>query len=170
MAVWKCMDRWMDEVLTGEGLFHVLKAELSIVKEVHFREGFRSVWLTSFDLAPPAQYEAREWPCVQYLHVSKPAAARQQQVDLFQNGDATAFLISLKAGGTGLNLTAADYVIHTDPWWNPAVEDQATDRVHRIGQDIRSKEKFSAFTIPSAIWWPAYWMEHTRQPNLPRTI
>jgi SNF2 family DNA or RNA helicase len=44
-------------------------------------------------------------------------------------------LISLKAGGTGLNLTAADYVIHTDPWWNPAVEDQATDRAHRIGQN-----------------------------------
>ena len=44
------------------------------------------------------------------------------------------FLISLKAGGTGLNLTAADYVIHFDPWWNPAVEDQATDRAHRIGQ------------------------------------
>ena len=67
--------------------------------------------------------------------MSTPAAARQQQVDLFQNGDATAFLISLKAGGTGLNLTAADYVIHMDPWWNPAVEDQATDRAHRIGQD-----------------------------------
>jgi SNF2 family DNA or RNA helicase len=44
------------------------------------------------------------------------------------------FFISLKAGGTGLNLTAADYVIHYDPWWNPAVEDQATDRTHRIGQ------------------------------------
>jgi len=44
------------------------------------------------------------------------------------------FLISLKAGGTGLNLTAADTVIHFDPWWNPAVEDQATDRAHRIGQ------------------------------------
>ena len=45
------------------------------------------------------------------------------------------FLISLKAGGLGLNLTAADYVIHMDPWWNPAVEDQASDRAHRIGQD-----------------------------------
>nr|WP_199315662.1 C-terminal helicase domain-containing protein [Planktothrix sp. FACHB-1355] len=44
------------------------------------------------------------------------------------------FLISLKAGGTGINLTAADYVIHTDPWWNPAVEDQASDRAHRIDQ------------------------------------
>jgi len=57
-------------------------------------------------------------------------------VDEFQNNDAIPFfLISLKAGGVGLNLTAADYVIHLDPWWNPAVEMQASDRAHRIGQD-----------------------------------
>ncbi|MFY9252792.1 MAG: C-terminal helicase domain-containing protein [Fuerstiella sp.] len=60
--------------------------------------------------------------------------ARQQRVEAFQNGEGDAFLISLKAGGTGLNVTAADYVIHMDPWWNPGVEDQATDRAHRIGQ------------------------------------
>lgn len=71
----------------------------------------------------------------QYLDGGTPAKERQRQVDMFQNGDADLFLISLKAGGTGLNLTAADYVIHLDPWWNPAVEDQATDRAHRIGQD-----------------------------------
>jgi hypothetical protein len=53
----------------------------------------------------------------------------------FQEGTAPLFLISLKAGGAGLNLTAADTVIHCDPWWNPAVEDQATDRAHRIGQE-----------------------------------
>ncbi|MCU0709001.1 MAG: DEAD/DEAH box helicase, partial [Pirellula sp.] len=70
----------------------------------------------------------------QYLDGSTPADQRAREVDAFQNGDATVFLISLKAGGTGLNLTAADYVIHMDPWWNPAVEDQATDRAHRIGQ------------------------------------
>ena len=52
----------------------------------------------------------------------------------FQAGEGDLFLISLKAGGLGLNLTAADYVIHMDPWWNPAVEDQAADRAHRIGQ------------------------------------
>ena len=52
----------------------------------------------------------------------------------FQKGEVPLFLISLKAGGVGLNLTAADTVIHYDPWWNPAVEDQATDRAHRIGQ------------------------------------
>ena len=59
---------------------------------------------------------------------------RASQVDRFQSGQASVFLISLKAGGTGLNLTAADTVIHFDPWWNPAVESQATDRAHRIGQ------------------------------------
>lgn len=60
---------------------------------------------------------------------------RQKVIDEFQNGDVPVFLISLKAGGAGLNLTAADTVIHVDPWWNPAVENQATDRAHRIGQN-----------------------------------
>ncbi|MDB4989925.1 MAG: Superfamily helicase, partial [Myxococcaceae bacterium] len=68
------------------------------------------------------------------LDGSTPAAERAQRVAQFQNGDTQIFLISLKAGGTGLNLTAADYVVHMDPWWNPSVEDQASDRAHRIGQ------------------------------------
>ncbi len=70
----------------------------------------------------------------QYLDGSTPAPDRKKRVDAFQSGEGDVFLISLKAGGTGLNLTAADYVIHMDPWWNPAVEDQASDRAHRIGQ------------------------------------
>lgn len=70
----------------------------------------------------------------QYLDGSTPAKQRKTRVEAFQNGEGDVFLISLKAGGTGLNLTAADYVIHMDPWWNPAVEDQASDRAHRIGQ------------------------------------
>lgn len=70
----------------------------------------------------------------QYLDGSTSVKNRQLAVEAFQAGDGDVFLISLKAGGTGLNLTAADYVIHMDPWWNPAVEDQATDRAHRIGQ------------------------------------
>ncbi|MEC4853466.1 MAG: DEAD/DEAH box helicase, partial [Jaaginema sp. PMC 1079.18] len=70
----------------------------------------------------------------QYLDGSTPAKQRQIRVNAFQSGQGDVFLISLKAGGTGLNLTAADYVIHTDPWWNPAVEDQASDRAHRLGQ------------------------------------
>ncbi|MEM7231675.1 MAG: DEAD/DEAH box helicase [Planctomycetota bacterium] len=69
-----------------------------------------------------------------YLDGRTPAAKRKTLVENFQSGTDSLFLISLKAGGSGLNLTAADYVIHLDPWWNPAVEDQATDRAHRIGQ------------------------------------
>ncbi|HVW28693.1 MAG TPA: DEAD/DEAH box helicase [Polyangiaceae bacterium] len=71
----------------------------------------------------------------EYLDGSTPPAARQARVDQFQRGGATLFLISLKAGGFGLNLTGADTVVHLDPWWNPAVEAQATDRSHRIGQE-----------------------------------
>lgn len=56
-------------------------------------------------------------------------------MEAFQRGEADVFLISLKAGGTGLNLTAADMVIHYDPWWNVAAQNQATDRSHRIGQE-----------------------------------
>jgi len=70
----------------------------------------------------------------QYLDGSTPVAQRQKAIHGFQAGEGDVFLISLKAGGVGLNLTAADYVIHLDPWWNPAVEDQASDRAHRIGQ------------------------------------
>ncbi len=69
-----------------------------------------------------------------YLDGQTPAAERGRLVDAFQRGEGDFFLISLKAGGTGLNLTAANYVILLDPWWNPAVENQAADRVHRIGQ------------------------------------
>jgi len=70
----------------------------------------------------------------QYLDGGTPAAEREARVKAFQGGVGDVFLISLKAGGTGLNLTAADHVFHLDPWWNPAAEDQATDRAHRIGQ------------------------------------
>ena len=70
----------------------------------------------------------------QYLDGGTSERARAERIADFQAGNGDVFLISLKAGGTGLNLTAADYVIHMDPWWNPAVEDQASNRVHRIGQ------------------------------------
>lgn len=70
-----------------------------------------------------------------YLVGSTPAEKRERLVQQWQNGEEPVFLISLKAGGTGLTLTGADTVIHLDPWWNPAVEDQASDRAHRIGQD-----------------------------------
>ncbi len=70
-----------------------------------------------------------------YLDGSTSIPERGKIVNQFQKGEGELFLISLKAGGLGLNLTAADYVIHLDPWWNPAIEDQASDRAHRIGQN-----------------------------------
>ena len=72
---------------------------------------------------------------IDFVKLTGKTRKRQEAIDAFQSGQVPLFLISLKAGGTGLNLTAADTVIHYDPWWNPAVENQATDRAHRIGQD-----------------------------------
>jgi SNF2 family DNA or RNA helicase len=74
---------------------------------------------------------------VLYLHGGTPQKARDEMVARFQqpNSDAKIFLLSLRAGGLGLNLTAANHVFHFDRWWNPAVENQATDRAHRIGQN-----------------------------------
>lgn len=79
-----------------------------------------------------ARLDAAKTP---YLLLTGETTDRDTPVQRFQNCEVPLFLISLKAGGTGLNLTAADTVIHYDPWWNPAVEMQATDRAHRIGQD-----------------------------------
>lgn len=70
-----------------------------------------------------------------YLSGKNTKEQRRDMVARFQNGEVPVFFISLKAGGTGLNLTAADTVIHVDPWWNVAAQNQATDRAHRIGQD-----------------------------------
>jgi SNF2 family DNA or RNA helicase len=70
----------------------------------------------------------------QFLHGGTTVAEREAMVARFQAGEVPVFLLSLKAGGTGLNLTQADHVIHVDRWWNPAVEEQATDRAYRIGQ------------------------------------
>ena len=70
-----------------------------------------------------------------FLHGRVPARRREELVARFQDGGAPVFLLSLKAGGVGLNLTRATHVVHYDRWWNPAVEDQATDRAYRIGQD-----------------------------------
>jgi superfamily II DNA or RNA helicase len=80
------------------------------------------------------ELEGRETPYC-YLDGSLAAGARQAEIDRFQgSADIPVFLLSLKAGGSGLNLTAADTVVHFDPWWNPAADAQATDRAHRIGQ------------------------------------
>jgi SNF2 family DNA or RNA helicase len=90
-----------------------------------------SQFTSMLDLIKPALGEA----AIDYVELRGDTKDRAAPVAQFQKGKAPLFLISLKAGGTGLNLTAADTVIHYDPWWNPAVEDQATDRAHRIGQD-----------------------------------
>lgn len=103
----------------------------------------------------------------EYLDGSTPQVERQKRVDAFQHGGASLFLISLKAGGFGLNLTAADYVIHLDPWWNPAVESQATDRAHRIGQERRVTvyRLITKHTIEEKI------VElHAKKRNLARTL
>ena len=72
---------------------------------------------------------------IAYVTLTGDTVDREVPIRRFQDGEVPIFLISLKAGGVGLNLTAADTVIHYDPWWNPAVENQATDRAHRLGQD-----------------------------------
>ncbi len=72
---------------------------------------------------------------IRYSMLTGETRDRKNAIDGFQNGASDVFLVSLKAGGVGLNLTAADTVIIFDPWWNPAVEEQAIDRAHRIGQD-----------------------------------
>lgn len=79
------------------------------------------------------RFKALDIDCF-YLDGSTPSQERMSLAQRFNDGENSVFLISLKAGGTGLNLTGADMVIHYDPWWNPAVMDQASDRVHRIGQ------------------------------------
>ncbi len=99
-------------------------------------EGHRALvfsQFTSFLKTVRATLEADGFAC-RYLDGSLPQSRRRAEIDAFQAGEGDVFLLSLHAGGRGLNLTAADYVVHTDPWWNPAVEDQATDRAHRLGQ------------------------------------
>ena len=88
-----------------------------------------------------------------YLDGSTSMAMREKLVKEFQTGKCPFFLISLKAGGLGLNLTGANYVIHLDPWWNPAIEQQATDRAYRIGQkqDVTVYRLISQHTIEEKI-------------------
>jgi superfamily II DNA or RNA helicase len=90
-----------------------------------------SQFTSMLDLIKPALAAAG----IEFVELRGDTTDRAGPVTRFQRGKVPLFLISLRAGGTGLNLTAADTVIHYDPWWNPAVEDQATDRAHRIGQD-----------------------------------
>ena len=97
-------------------------------------EGRRILLFSQFtsmlDLIKPRLDEAG----IAFVELRGSTRDRAEPVRAFQAGEVPVFLISLKAGGRGLNLTAADTVIHYDPWWNPAVEDQASDRAHRLGQ------------------------------------
>ncbi|MCB1888761.1 MAG: DEAD/DEAH box helicase [Rhodocyclaceae bacterium] len=90
-----------------------------------------SQFTAMLDLIEPELRQRR----IDWVRLSGDTRDRETPVRRFQQGEVPVFLISLKAGGTGLNLTAADTVIHFDPWWNPAIEAQATDRAHRLGQD-----------------------------------
>ncbi|MEE2024434.1 DEAD/DEAH box helicase [Alkalimonas mucilaginosa] len=98
-------------------------------------EGRKIIIFSQFTSMLALIEEVMQQQAIPYAKLTGQTKKRQQQIDSFQQGEVPLFLISLKAGGTGLNLTAADTVIHYDPWWNPAVMQQATDRAHRIGQD-----------------------------------
>ena len=117
------------------GLSGKIEALVEILKQ-SIEEGHRILIFSQFTsvLKNISERLRREEITYSYLDGSISSEKRMDIVKSFNDGKNSTFLISLKAGGTGLNLTSADVVIHFDPWWNPAVEDQATDRAHRIGQ------------------------------------
>jgi SNF2 family DNA or RNA helicase len=98
-------------------------------------EGRRILLFSSFTSMLELIGKQLEKAAIPFLKLTGQTQNRASLVNQFQSGEVPIFLISLKAGGTGLNLTAADTVIHYDPWWNPAAEAQATDRAYRIGQN-----------------------------------
>jgi superfamily II DNA or RNA helicase len=99
-------------------------------------EGHRALVFTQFLGAMELLRKRFDAAGIEYLELegATPAKDRAERIEAFQSGQGDVFLMSLRAGGIGVNLTGADYVIHVDPWWNPAVEDQATARAHRMGQ------------------------------------
>ncbi len=127
-----CDPRLLDGAIAAK---HSTKREvfLGLIEEL-VAEGRRALVFSQFVELLTLWRKDLDAMGVRYEYLDGSTRDRDAAVDRFQTGNAPLFLISLKAGGTGLNLTAADTVIHCDPWWNPAVEDQATDRAHRIGQ------------------------------------
>ena len=113
------------------GKFDYLKELLETLKKENRKVLLFSQFTSMLDIIEQHLIEQQ----TRYLKLTGASKNRQDLVEQFQAGEAEVFLISLKAGGTGLTLTNADTVIHYDPWWNPAVENQATDRAYRIGQD-----------------------------------
>ena len=128
-----CCDPRLLKLPTGAPGSSKLDDLLEMVTEM-IAEGRRILLFSQFtsmlDLMKPALTEAG----VPFVELRGDTADRAEPVRSFEAGEVPLFLISLKAGGRGLNLTSADTVIHYDPWWNPAVEDQASDRAHRFGQ------------------------------------
>ena len=111
-----------------------LELLLAMLPEL-IEEGRRVLLFSQFTGMLELIAAALDKAAIPYVTLTGDTTDRATPVQRFQRGEVPLFLISLKAGGVGLNLTAADTVIHYDPWWNPAAENQATDRAHRLGQD-----------------------------------
>lgn len=131
-----CCHPRLVKLQAAQTIKHSAKLEmlLSMLEEMQ-QEGRRVLLFSQFTQMLDIISKTLKKQNIEHLMLTGSTRHRQPLIDQFQKGEVPVFLISLKAGGTGLNLTAADTVIHYDPWWNPAVENQATDRAHRIGQD-----------------------------------
>ena len=114
--------------------WHALPVRPSMLPEL-VDEGRRILVFSQFTSMLSLIGDALQKQGIEYVKLTGQTQKRDDVIQRFQSGEVPIFLISLKAGGVGLNLTAADTVIHYDPWWNPAAEEQASDRAWRIGQD-----------------------------------
>ena len=131
-----CCDPRLVKLDSAKKVSHSAKLELLMeMLPAMVEEGRRILLFSQFTSMLALIEEELQQRKLDYVQLTGNTRDRATPVQRFQAGEVPLFLISLKAGGTGLNLTAADTVIHYDPWWNPAVENQATDRAHRIGQD-----------------------------------
>jgi len=125
-------------LLPAGGSKKIPSAKLQMLMEILAElldEGRRILLFSQFTTMLGLIEEALHTRQIPYSKLTGQTRKREEAIERFRSGEVSLFLISLKAGGVGLNLTEADTVIHYDPWWNPAVESQATDRAHRIGQD-----------------------------------
>lgn len=131
-----CCDPRLLKIAVKGKTYQSAKSELlmALLKEL-LEEGRRILIFSQFAEMLGLIEQELEKRHIAYVKLTGKTKDRQTPIQSFQAGEVPVFLISLKAGGTGLNLTVADTVIHYDPWWNPAVENQATDRAHRIGQN-----------------------------------
>jgi superfamily II DNA or RNA helicase len=154
-----CCDPRLLPTATAAGAAGVSSAKLEAFRELlaaAIDDGHRLLVFSQFTSLLAllrAELDDQQLPCCQ-LDGSMTASARQAEVDRFQaDPSIPVFLLSLKAGGTGLNLTGADTVVHFDPWWNPAAEAQATDRAHRIGQRriVTSYKLIAAGTVEEKV-------------------